>query len=421
MREELLKKWSALGYQIQEEEFNGIQLDDLIWVYRKLKSFGVDDVIKKRNLIKILDAARMCFIQNDVLFYIALEDGSPYQESSEYGATYVGISTPSIHVFSNKEDATTYADETNKAIQNVNGRVSQNVVKAQLLGVNQSFNNVYAIKQFAIKNIVVGLPVDNINTSLSVEKMNFPLDEKGKYFALAPYTRFLIGAQLQSREEQRPLKEVSAFNSLICTELAKEKIGLAIDRQTENDDEVTPCLFIDKDTTYLDAFTDWTALEDNYFDNSTSLAVCTMDIIAEQEMPVVLNRSIILSADFIQTLLMFTEKGAPAAAYIAKNYKLDSQTDSGFERISSIFFDIYKSPIWEEYASTVKFTDDFSDITFSPANEDNAVKVHDMTAHKLLQSGLCENPAAAYHVMSLLLNDKDGSAYEKFQKAELYE
>ena len=340
MREELLKKWSALGYQIQEEEFDGIQLDDLIWVYRKLKSFGVDDVVKKRNLIKILDAARMCFIQNDVLFYISLEDGSPYQESSEYGATYVDISTPSIHVFSSKEDATAYADETNRAIQNVNGRVSQNVVKAQLLGVNQSFNNVYAIKQFAIKNIVVGLPVDNINTSLSVEKMNFPLDEKGKYFALAPYTRFLIGAQLQSREEQRPLKEVSAFNSLICTELAKEKIGLAIDKQTENDDEVTPCLFINKDTTYLDAFTDWTALEDNYFDNSTSLAVCTMDIIAEQEMPVVLNRSIILSADFIQTLLMFTEKGAPAAAYIAKSYKLDSQTDSGFERISSIFFDM---------------------------------------------------------------------------------
>ena len=117
-----------------------------------------------------------------------------------------------------------------------------------------------------------------------------------------------------------------------------------------------------------------------------------------------------------------------ALSYIAFCYQLDLETRDGAERCERILNDIRAAkPICQEFYSTLKLVDKKNEegetVSVIDANfpDRGLVTVHNHTAKQFVDTGLCANSAAAYHVLALLYNDKDGSALKQFENAELYE
>ena len=159
-REELYDKWSRLGYKGSAEELNGIPLDDLAWCYRKIKQGPVTDTVRKNNLALLLQAAKEYIEAQGDLYYVALGSGYPYQESSAFGAKPVDTENFALRVFSNPDTAIEWADEINHKVHDVLHHANEDIVIATKLGEYQHISPNDAIRQFGVKYLIYGAPVD---------------------------------------------------------------------------------------------------------------------------------------------------------------------------------------------------------------------------------------------------------------------
>ena len=316
-REELYDKWSRLGYKGSAEELNGIPLDDLAWCYRKIKQGPVTDTVRKNNLALLLQAAKEYIEAQDDLYYVALGSGYPYQESSAFGAKPVDTENFALRVFSNPDTAIEWADEINHKVHDVLHHANEDIVIATKLGEYQHISPNDAIRQFGVKYLIYGAPVDGRDVRVSVEKLNLPKPNGTDYYAIAPETRALFGALEQSMSETRPKTEIENVKSLLTMEIPHHLLGYAVDAASLDANQLIPVIYQEGDTSYLDAFTDWTLLREVHKSKDVLAAVGDWEMVARENMPVYINRWFSIDADLVPKLVIFTERGRMAYEYIA--------------------------------------------------------------------------------------------------------
>lgn len=429
-KEELYDKWSRLGYKGSAEELNGIPLDDLTWCYRKIKQGPVTDTVRKNNLALLLHAAKEYIEAQEDMYYVALGSGYPYQESSAFGAKPVDTENFVLRVFSNPDTAIEWADEINHKVHDVLHHANKDIVIATKLGEYQHISPNDAIRQFGVKYLIYGAPVDGRDVRVSVEKLNLPKPNGTDYYAIAPETRALFGALEQSISETRPKTEIENFKSLLTMEIPHHLLGYAVDAASLDANQLIPVIYQEGDTSYLDAFTDWTLLREVHKSKDVLAAVGDWEMVARENMPVYINRWFSIDADLVPKLVIFTERGRMAYEYIAYRYKINTEIESGSSRAIEILMDIFNVPeLWYEFKCGLFTVTGETDTEGNPLPdrvdfkypEGKLFTVHDYNAKQCEQSGLCANPAAAYHVLAKLANDADGSAWEAFTDARLYE
>lgn len=439
MREELFNKLSKLGYKGTDKDVENVPLDDLVWCYAKLKPLTQGDAIKKANMALLIRAFHNYILSDNALYYISLPDAFPYQSSGDFGNADFDVEKPEIHIFSGMEAAEAEAEYINSTMDKRRKEWTKNeIVSAVPLGYFEGMNHIDAMTQYGVKYLILGEKVNDryIRISLDSLQLSNIQNESTEAERIAPGTRAMLGFFSQAMYEGRTQREQDKYKQNVVYEAPRLEMGIAVDYQAVRSGSFAPMIIQIGDEDYIDAFTDWASLQIAYdmkaSDEGVDIVWGGWDSIAKEKMSVCINRSIALSADEVRDLCMFTEKGIMACEYIAQKYDIDTSLAIGVDRVRSIFFDIHDAePIWKEFQKGLSYKKEKT--TDEDGNEgpeaeyvdfdfvDDGYVIHGVTAKGCCKAGLCDNPAAAYHVLALLYNDNDGSAAQAFDNAELYQ
>ena len=436
-QKELILSWGK-GAVGTIEQTNDLTIGEVILTYRQLKALSITNPGTpnlKPNMATLLRVIRQR-VQNNMgtLYYLATESGYPYQESSNYGMKAVDTTMHTIRLFTDEEDAQKAADVINRRTNTIGGqrgREEHDIVETALLGFEHGMDAATILERMGVDAISFGEHTDdrtdlNLRASTLIRHRE---DGEINFYTVAPKVYAMLGIIAQATDEKRPEEEIQQYRILACQYAATGKIGVAITEADYNSGECHPLTYTFDGQEYVEAFTDWAAMVDCLGEEENLyMAIGDWDHIMNFGKPVLLNREVVVDGETVHRLGIFTEKGRMALSYIAFCYQLDLETRDGAERCERILNDIRAAKlICQEFYSTLKLVDKKNEegetVSVIDANfpDRGLVTVHNHTAKQFVDTGLCANTAAAYHVLALLYNDKDGSALKQFENAELYE
>lgn len=413
--ENLYKTWSSKGFVATESDIESIDLDMAVFLHDRLKAAGETDMLKRANVL-LLDKRIRENLRNAGIYYIALPSGYPYQISSDFGRRRADKWKSQILVYSDKETAQDVANEIcQRNARRIQGISS--IAKVRLLGEFENLPNIEVLRQYGITEVVAGYEIGKKAAYIiPFEEFN-DVDVEDEFYHAAPAVRFAIGVVEQAREEKRTKADQQACITAAAIRAAYGQICIAIPESCLDTKQMDPIVEEQNGVQTMHAFTDWTTLKRRYPEDDIVMARGDWDSVAKCDMKVSVNETILIEADTVKELVFYSQYGRMACSYIAECYGADLTADSS--RTKAIFNDIYKSDnVWREFKSGLSQTSD-GNVTFEfPEFEQEIAGV---TARKCVESGLCANPAAAYHVLAQLSTDKDGSALRAFNDALLYE
>lgn len=437
-QKELILAWGK-GEMGQLEQTASLSLSELVLTYRQLKAIDITSQTDntKANLALLIRAVRQRVQQNEPLFYLACgENEYPYQESSNYGMNAINTSVLSIHVYTDEMDAQMAADETNQNTNIIgakNGRPANDVVHVALLGERYNRGNVNHLKRMGVDTVLFDKQKDKrIDLSLRAETLtrsDNPAENSYDFFNVAPKAYAYLCITEQAENEGRPEDEIQTYRLIAFEQAAKEKIGVAISQENYEKGECIPLTIDYEGKTFVELFTDWASMVECLGDrNDIYMAIGDWEGIMSFDMPVILNREVQLDQENVKRYGTFTKNAQKALAYIASCYNLNTETKDGVERAINILNDIRAAaPVCQEFYSGLGIevrqnkegkSEQFAVFHFP---EGELFVVNGNTAKQFFENKLCDTPAAAYHVLATLYNDKDGSAMRAFENAELYE
>lgn len=438
-QKELILAWGQ-GESGQQEQLEQLTMDELIYTYRQLKAVGHTSNVPniKANLALIIREIRQRIQQNTTtMFFVACKGEYPYQETSNYGVSKIDTSMLSIRLFPNREEAQETADIINRRTTTLGesrGRESEDIVHVTTLGNASGMTAVQHLERMGVNAVFFGAHKDDktdLNLRAETLTRHDKTEESFDFYNVAAKTYALLNIIEQAENEKRPEEEVQAYRSAALQVAAGGKIGFAISQADYDSGECHPAVLEHESQEYLELFTDWATMVDCLgTDAGVYMAIGDWDNVIGFGKPVMINRQITVDFENAYQLGCLTEKGRVAMAYIAQCYQLDVTTADGIERSCRILNDIRAAePICNELYAGLKLVSQTNEkgnseqvVVFDfPENEKDLVSVNGNTAKQFVDNHLCENPAAAYHVLAALFNDKDGSALHAFENAELYD
>lgn len=438
-QKELILAWGKgeLGHPEQLEE---LSMEELIYTYRQLKAIGRSSAVAnlKANLALIIRAVRQRIQENTAMYFIACDGGYPYQETSNYGATKIDTDMLSIRLFPSQEEAEEAADTINRrtnALGESRGREHSDIVHVALLDSTDGMAVIQHLKRMGVKAVFFGAHKDD-STDLNLRaetltRQTISSDDID-FYDVAPKTFALLNIIEQAENEKRPEAEIQSYRSAALQFAASGKVGLAISQEDYEKGSWAECqpATVDYDgQEYLELFTDWASMIDCLGDETPIyMALANWETVIAFGKPLMINRQMTIDFENAYQLGCITEEGQKAMAYIAQCYQLDVSTGDGIERSARILNDIRAAgPVCEEFYNGLKVLSKKNDngaseqVVVHTFPGENLISVNGYTAKQFVENKLCESPAAAYHVMAALYNDKDGSAMQAFENAELYD
>lgn len=429
--------------KIEQEQAARWSTDELIAAYRTLKmaSQRLSDPVVTANLATCIREMRVRVNAGIMLYYLALDSGFPYQESSKYGLQAMDKDNISIRLFPTRSDAEAFAQiinqRTNTACTN-NGRQEHDIVHLEALGVSEGLDAGTVLSRMGVTSVLFGRAQDGeAEFALQVRTLTgIKNDDDIDYYAIAPKVYALTCLIDQAADECRPDAEIEDYRLSACVAAASGSIAVAISKEVFDAGDGEPYTLELNGEKHLELFTDWLSMldalkpqkKDKDGKSPVYLAVGNWDDILTFGLPVVINRSICVDMDSSFKLGVFTHRAMMALEVIAIQYGFDIDTNVEQEHCVDILNDIRRAgPVCEEFYKAMEPYMSADENRFGqgnavvPVSDPDAVQVNGVTAKKLVDTGLCKNAAAAYHVLSLLFNDPDGSHMAAFESAELYE
>lgn len=428
--------------KIEQEQAARWSTDELIAAYRGLKmaSRRLSSSVVTANLATCIREMRLRVNAGIMLYYLALDNGFPYQESSKYGLQAMDKDNITIRLFPTRAEAEEFATlinkRTNTACAN-SGRQEHDIVHLEALGVSESLDARTALARMGVHSVLFGKAKDGeAEFSLQARTLiGVDNEDEINYYAIAPEAYALNCLINQAVDESRPEAEIEDYRLCACIAAASARSAVAISQEVFDAGDGEPFTLELNGVKYLELFTDWLsmldALEPPAAPDGKSpvyLAVGNWDDILTFGLPVILNRSICIDADSTFKLGIYTKRALMALEVVADQYGLDMDADGEQEHCVDILNDIRRAaPVCEEF---YKALDPYMSAgedrlgkgsNVAPVSGEETVAVKGITAKKLIDTGLCKNAAAAYHVLSLLYNDPDGAHMAAFESAELYE
>lgn len=438
-QKELILAWGK-GDMGQQEQLETLTMDELVYTYRQLKAIGRTSTVPnvKTNLTLIIREVRQRIQQNaTTMFFVACKSEYPYQETSNYGVSKIDTGILSIRLFPSREEAQEVANIINRRTTTLGesrGRESEDIVHVATLGNASGMTAVQHLERMGVDAVFFGAHKDDktdLNLRAETLTRHEKNDESFNFYNVAAKTYALLSIIEQAENEKRPEEEIQAYRSAALQVAAGGKIGFAISQADYDSGECHPAILEYEGQEYLELFTDWATMVDCLgTDTGIYMAIGDWDNVIGFGKPVMINRQITVDFDNAYQLGCLTEKGRVAMAYIAQCYQLDVTTADGIERSCRILNDIRAAePVCNEFYAGLRIISQANEkgdseqvvvYTF-PENEKELVSVNGHTTKQFVDNDLCANPAAAYHVLAALYNDKDGTALQAFENAELYE
>lgn len=437
-QKELILAWGK-GEAGSLEQTADLSMEELVLTYRQLKAIDITSRVDniKANLALVIRAVRQRVQQDTALFYIACgRNEYPYQDSA-YGIKAIDPAKLSIQVFWDEKTAQTVADTINHStdiIGEKRGRPIGDIVHVARLGDGYNMTNVNHLKRLGVNTVYFGEQNDNKTdlilradtlTRQDANLNNDPFD----FFDVAPKAYAYLCLIEQATNEGRPDSEIQSYRASAFEHAAQEKIGVAISKEDYEKGECNPFTLNYNGKEYVELFTDWASMmeclgnQDDIF-----MAVGNWANVMSFNMPVIINREAMMELEGVSQFWNLTKTGRMALAYIADSYNLNIETADGMDRAVTILNDIRLADIINQefcaglHIENRKNKDGKTEqhVVFQfPERE--LITVNGNNAKQFVDNNLCDSPAAAYHVLALLYNDKDGSAMRAFENAELYE
>lgn len=444
-KEQIALKW--LNGAGNSEDLSGLSFEDFVWLWENIqKSNTMNEQVKAKNMM-LLTQHTIRMLKNPAiqLWYASIvkEDGCshgtysfPYQESSNYGQNILDMETTSIRIFGTMQAAQKYADSINRQVGKLR-RIPANtiIVRPEYLSASPTLSmplddlERMDVSLLYLGNSEVSMDISSI---LSIQKKQVELAGNVNFGALCPSVNAKLCKFAQAKAEYQSEKILREIQDEIAVDAAYTLIGCVVHQSAMESGEVRPLKDVletedGQQQLCVMCFTDWESLCKMYgYFNSVLLCQIRWEELAEMDCPVCLNGVVVYSPEYVRAMLPYTHTADIALQYIEWEYIQEDETTTEVE-CESVLQDIINAPpICKEFYSALTLqpqtTEDGKTGQKMVMNvPEDGVKVLDGTRAKdLLDSGLCQNPAAAYHVMALLYNDKDGSAKTAFQNAELY-
>lgn len=432
-REELQKSWVS-GQRGKAEDIEDLPIEDLVWVYQQIKqtNAGTPNQTQRANIVLLIRAIRDCVHDGAPLYYAQLFSGYPYQESSNYGINALNAEEIKVRVFGSPNEAQDYVNTINRRTNTActsRGRAEHDIATVGMLGFKYGMNTLVELERFGTDTVTFGLasnPEYDLNLHLKSLQVSEP--ETINFFAIAPKVLSLIGLEEQAIDEVRSNDETGGFRTAASYIAAHSLIACAISKQSYDDGKFVPLIKVINGIEYIACFSDWVELKKAFPDQEVYLAAADWDKYAVLNKPISINEYILLNQANVHALRICTDKARLAISYIAACYGVDEDSADGGTRCVNILTDIIKAePVLEEFYHCFSMeTTTNADGRATAAYRFNlpdgdAYTIDDLTAKLLVDTKVCTNPAAAYHVLAQLCNDTNGSAHEAFQHAQLYD
>lgn len=437
-QKELILSWGK-GEAGSLEQTAELSLEKLVLTYRQLKAIDITSRVEniKANLALVIRAVRQRVQEDAALFYIACgKNEYPYQDS-DYGIKAIDAAKLSIQVFWDEKAAQTVAEAINRNTDIIGakrGRPAGDIVHVARLGDGYNMTNINHLKRLGVSTVYFGEQKDNktdlILRAETLTRQNPNLaDDSFDFFDVAPKAYAYLCLVEQATNECRPDSEIKSYQASAFECVVQEKIGVAISKNDYEKGECNPFTIEYNGEEYVELFTDWASMIECLGNNEdVFMAVGNWNNVISFNMPVVVNREATMGLEGIKQFWNLTKTGRLALAYIADCYHLNIETTDGLERAVNILNDIRTAdPINQEFCSGLSIeirknsegkSEQYAVFNFP---EGDLFMVNGNTAKQFFENNLCDTPAAAYHVLAVLYNDKDGSAMRAFENAELYE